>query len=206
MPGAARASPSCRRWTSGSRRRSAGGRGRRVCTWTCSICSMRSARCEEFVATTAAFRSDLGRGAAAKRQTRHPAALLRTRPRWTGARSDPRARSAAGGAAYRSPRRWRWRRRAQCPASTLPRCLRARRGSARCTTSIRRHLGHPRHSIVVEVALDDAAAFDRDRILERRGQPRADAADDLLFDNRGIDDLTAVDGAHDAVRCSGVRP
>src|SRR2546428_309717 len=61
-----------------------------------------------------------------------------------------------------------------------------------------RRLVHPQHRVIVEIALLDATALQRDLSAERRGEAEDDRALDLRPDGIGIDDGAAIDRADHA--------
>src|SRR6266446_4012795 len=54
-------------------------------------------------------------------------------------------------------------------------------------------LVHPQHPVIVEIALLDAAALQRDLSMERRCDAKDDPALDLRSDGIGIDDGAAIE-------------
>src|SRR2546428_2647529 len=61
-----------------------------------------------------------------------------------------------------------------------------------------RRLVHPQHQVIVEIALLDTTALQRDLSMERRRNAEDDRALDLRSDGIGIDDRAAIDRADDA--------
>ena len=57
----------------------------------------------------------------------------------------------------------------------------------------------PQHVVLIEVALLHAAFVDRDFAFQRRRQSVDDGAADLLLEDRGIDDMSAIDRADHAM-------
>src|SRR5438552_3908451 len=62
-----------------------------------------------------------------------------------------------------------------------------------------RHLVDAEHFVGIEVPLLHAAFVDSDRAFERGGEPVYNAAFNLLGDDGGIDDMSAIDRAGDTV-------
>ena len=67
-----------------------------------------------------------------------------------------------------------------------------------------RRVGHAQDGIVVEVALHGASILHRDLTGQRRARRPNDGALDLRAHRVGIDDRTAVEGAHDAIDADAI--
>src|SRR5207244_1558502 len=62
-----------------------------------------------------------------------------------------------------------------------------------------RHFVHAQNFILIEILLLDAASIDGDAAFQRSAKTVHDAALDLLYDERGIHNVTAIDGADDSM-------